>query len=291
MSGQWVTLFDVEKCTGCCNCVLATLDEHVGNDHAGYSVAMPLHGTKLVEIDYSEQGAFPAVDIAYSLSACQHCDEPACAKVAPEAVVKRPDGIVLIDPAKARGRRDLVAACPFGSIAWNEDAQVPQIWTMDAHLLDQGWAGSRASQACPTGALQTQRMTSAARDALIRSGEAEPLRPNLSHRPNVLYRNLDRIRRKFIAGTVVDNRGGMRDCVAGAEVRLVAANGGILAESRTDAFGDFRLPRKGGGENSAGCRVIVTCSDGRSVCVELVADGGAYLGPLELSDDEAKGQL
>ena len=52
---------------------------------------------------------------------------------------KRDDGIVLIDPVKAKGRQDLVDACPYGHIWWNEELKVPQAWPFDAHLLDQGW--------------------------------------------------------------------------------------------------------------------------------------------------------
>jgi hypothetical protein len=28
---------------------------------------------------------------------------------------------------------------PYGHIWWNEEKQVPQKWTMNAHLLDAGW--------------------------------------------------------------------------------------------------------------------------------------------------------
>ena len=69
------------------------------------------------------------------------------------AVVKRPDGIVLIDPQKARGQKALVQACPYGAIWWNEEKQIPQKCTFCAHLLDAGWKAPRCVQACPTGAL------------------------------------------------------------------------------------------------------------------------------------------
>ncbi len=281
MSNQWITLFDVDKCTGCCNCVLATLDEHVGNDHPGYSNATPLHGTKLLDIDFSEQGSYPVVDVAYTLRACQHCDTPACAQAAPDAVSKREDGIVIIDPLKARGRRDLVAACPFGAISWNEDAQVPQIWTMDAHLLDTGWTESRGSQSCPTGALETRRMAPGDVRRLVARGEAEPFDRALSANPNVLYRNLARVRTAFIAGTVVERRDTLRDIVAGATVVITDAAGLQLAECKTDAFGDFRLPRSDA--DGSLCHILVTDDQDRKGSAEHVSGAKSYLGTIELS--------
>lgn len=280
MSNQWITLFDVDKCTGCCNCVLATLDEHVGNDHRGYSSATPLHGTKLLDIDFSEHGSYPVVDVAYTLRACQHCDKPACAQAAPEAVTKRGDGIVIIDPIKARGRRDLVAACPFGAISWNEETQVPQIWTMDAHLLDKGWTDSRGSQACPTGALETQRMSPADVREIMETGAVEPFDRSISANPNVLYRNLARVRTAFIAGTVIEANEAIHDVVAGATVVLNDINGKPLAESTTDQFGDFRLPCNGA-EGSL-FRIVVTDARNRSVSIDYVAGAKCYVGTIEL---------
>lgn len=280
MSNQWITLFDVDKCTGCCNCVLATLDEHVGNDHRGYSGATPLHGTKLLDIDFSEQGSYPVVDVAYTLRTCQHCDTPACAQAAPDAVTKRSDGIVVIDPLKARGRRDLVAACPFGAITWNEETQIPQIWTMDAHLLDQGWTESRGSQACPTGALETRQMSLADVHGLVTKGEAEPLDRSLSPSPNVLYRNLARVRTPFIAGTVVERRDSLLDVVCGAKVVLADADGRQLAECETDSFGDFRLLWDGA--DGSPCRVLVTDDRSRAASVEHASGARSYVGTIEL---------
>jgi Fe-S-cluster-containing dehydrogenase component len=65
------------------------------------------------------------------------------------AVRKRPDGIVIIDPVKSKGQKQIVDACPYGAVTWNEEKQIPQAWPFDAHLLDHGWTRTRAEQACP----------------------------------------------------------------------------------------------------------------------------------------------
>jgi Fe-S-cluster-containing dehydrogenase component len=107
------------------------------------------------------RGSGEHIDMAYMPTMCNHCDRPRCAEGADGAVTKRADGIVLIDPVKAKGRRDLVDKCPYGAIQWNEAQQVPHIWIFDAHLLDAGWTEPRCQQACPSGALRALKASDA----------------------------------------------------------------------------------------------------------------------------------
>lgn len=72
---------------------------------------------------------------------------------APDAVYRREDGLVIIDPAKAAGHSELVDACPYGAIYWNDDLGLPQKCTGCAHLVDAG-ALPHCVDACATGALQ-----------------------------------------------------------------------------------------------------------------------------------------
>ena len=69
------------------------------------------------------------------------------------AVYRREDGIVLIDPEKAKGQKQIVNACPYRVIFWNEELQLPQKCTMCAHMLDAGEKEPRCVEACPTTAL------------------------------------------------------------------------------------------------------------------------------------------
>ena len=55
----------------------------------------------------------------------------------------REDGIVIIDPEKSKGQKQIVDSCPYGAISWNEGKQIPQAWPFDAHLLDEGWTRTR----------------------------------------------------------------------------------------------------------------------------------------------------
>lgn len=40
--------------------------------------------------------------------------------------MKRPDGLVSIDPERAVGRRDIMEACPYGAVYWNDELDIPQ---------------------------------------------------------------------------------------------------------------------------------------------------------------------
>ena len=118
---KWNLIVDVAECTNCNLCTLAAMDEYVGNEFPGYSAPMPKHGHKWIDILQKERGQLPMIDIAYVPTMCNHCDNAPCVAKGGGAVTKRADGIVLIDPVKAKGRKDLVDACPYGHIWWNEE--------------------------------------------------------------------------------------------------------------------------------------------------------------------------
>jgi Fe-S-cluster-containing dehydrogenase component len=220
--------------------VLAVKDEHVGNDFPGYAAPQPLHGQPWLELKRAEHGQAPIVDIVHLPAMCNHCDDAPCVKAGRGAVKKRDDGIVLIDPQAARGRRDLVDACPYGAVRWNEELQLPQHWIFDAHLLDQGWKAPRCAQACPTEAIRAVKVSDAEMAALAADQGLEVLNPELGTRPRVHYRNLKRFTHWVLAGSVVTLRDGVEDCVEGAEVTL-SHDSQVVARAVTDVFGEYRL--------------------------------------------------
>ena len=123
---KWNLIIDVAECTNCNLCTLATMDEYVGNEFPGYSAPMPKHGHRWIDILQKERGQLPTIDIAYVPTMCNHCDNAPCIAKGGGAIKKRDDGIVLIDPVKAKGRKELVDACPYGHIWWNEELQLPR---------------------------------------------------------------------------------------------------------------------------------------------------------------------
>jgi len=237
---KWNLIIDLDRCNNCNNCVLAVKDEHVGNDFHGYAAPQPLHGQPWLELKRAEHGQAPIVDIVHLPAMCNHCDDAPCVKAGRGAVKKRADGIVLIDPQAARGRRDLVDACPYGAVRWNEELQLPQHWIFDAHLLDQGWKAPRCAQACPTEAIRAVKVSDAEMAALAADQGLEVLNPELGTRPRVHYRNLNRFTHWVLAGSVVTLRDGVEDCVEGAEVTL-SHDSQVVARAVTDVFGEYRL--------------------------------------------------
>jgi Fe-S-cluster-containing dehydrogenase component len=236
---KWHLIVDVALCENCRNCTLAAKDEHVGNSFPGYAAPQPERGHDWIRITRKVRGSAPMVDAAYLPTMCNHCDDAPCVKAGKGAVRKREDGIVIIDPEKSRGRRDLVDVCPYGAIVWNDELELPQAWLFDAHLLDAGWKEPRCTQACPTGALRAIKQEDEAMQAQVRAEALEVLRPELGAKPRVYYRNLHRFTKCFIGGSVVAEIDGATECVAGAEA-VVRRDGKVIARASTDVFGDFK---------------------------------------------------
>lgn len=276
---KWNLLIDVAKCENCHNCTLAAKDEFEGNAFPGYARPLPRHGQNLITISRHIRGAAPMVDVTYLPTLCNHCDDAPCVAAGGGCVTKRPDGIVLIDPDASRGRRDLVDACPYGAISWNEAEQVPQHWFFDAHLLDQGWSEPRCSHVCPTGAMETIKTSDARMAELARERDLEVLRPELGTRPRVYYANLHRLSRFFIGGEVVMRRDGRLDCVEGAKVTL-SRDGTILSEMHSDVFGNFKFD---GLDRSDGYTIEITFKNISFKKNCLLKDDSLYYECIELT--------
>ncbi len=245
---KWNLIINVGRCMNCYNCVIAERDEHVGNEFPGYAAAAAAEGDSTIRIRRRVQGSAPMVETVYLPVMCNHCDNPPCQKVGGDAISKRDDGIVIIDPAKARGRRDIAKSCPYGAIVWNEELQLPQTWIFDAHLLDAGWKEPRCQQVCPTDVFEAVKIDDAAMKARAKSEKLRRLHEGLGAEPRVWYRDLDLWERCFIGGSVSAVVDGRIECVENAKVSLVK-DGAKLMEKTTDIFGDFRfdlLPKNGG---------------------------------------------
>ena len=242
MADKWNMIVDVAKCENCHNCTLSVKDEYVDNNFPGYSAPQPKHGADWIKITRKVRGDGHLTDVAYLPTMCNHCDNAPCVAAGKGAVRKRADGIVIIDPKAAKGRKDIVASCPYGAITWNDELGLPQHWTFDAHLIDQGWKEPRASQACPTGALSAVKCSDSAMKVKAKAEGLEVLQPALNTRPRVYYRSLHRFSKAFVGGSVVAKVGsgvGI-DCVAGAEVQLLQELK-LMQSAKTDAFGDFKF--------------------------------------------------
>jgi len=228
-----------------------------------------------MRIQEKERGQFPRVKVAYTPTLCMHCDEPACMKKSVNGeIYRRLDGIIIIDPQKAVGCHELVSACPYGVIFWNEQSQVPQKCTLCAHLLDSGYKEPRCVEACPTGALSfgdlddknspVSRMTA--------SGLAVPLNPDLRMREKVRYIGLPG---KFVAGAVVF---GDTDLCA-ENVTVTITGDGIKQTTLTNNYGDFEFE---GLESNKNYQLVIASNGYLSQELEAFTDKDVYLGDIIL---------
>ena len=241
MSEKWNLIVDVANCTNCQLCALSTQDEHVENEFPNYAAPMPKHGARWIEIEKLERGNMPMIDMAYVPVMCQHCDDAPCIKLAENgAITKREDGIVIIDPIKAKGQKKIVDACPYNAIKWNEEEELPQHWIFDAHLLDSGWPEPRAVTVCGTDALRAVKISDAEREKLIQSEQLEELNPGANTKPRVLYKNLSRYNKCFIGGVVTQTVENSKQCIENCQIEIWQ-NESLIAEGKTNLFGDFKI--------------------------------------------------
>lgn len=278
---KWNMIIDVERCENCNNCVVANKDEHIGNDFPGYSAPMPAHGSEWIKIGRRVRGATPLVDVAYLPTTCNQCDNAPCVNAAGDgSVSQRADGIVIIDPVKAKGRRDIVDSCPYGAITWNEELKLPQKWNFDAHLLDGGWKEPRITQACPTGCLTALKVEDSQMRAIASEQKLEVMMPGLGTRPRLYYKNLYRWSKCFVGGSVTATINGVLECVQDAKVELLK-NDKPAGEAKTDFLGDFKIDRIE--PKSGAYKVRVTHPQHGSALIDVnVAEESVYLRSVPL---------
>ena len=276
---KWNMIIDVAECTNCHLCTLATSDEYVDNEFRGYSAPMPKHGHRWIDILQKERGQGTMIDIAYVPTMCNHCDDAPCVKAGRDgAVAKRADGVVLIDPVKSKGQKQIVDSCPYGHVWWNDALQIPQHWNFDAHLLDAGWKQTRGGQVCPTGAMKAVRIDDADMAAKAKNEGLQRMNEELGTKPRVWYRNLARFNTAFIGGGVAKIVDGLVECAEGATA-VLSKDGGEIARQRTDNYGDFKFD--GLAENS-GAYVVEISDGGASRRLDVVLKDSVSLGEIRL---------
>jgi Fe-S-cluster-containing dehydrogenase component len=230
-------LIDCGKCIGCYNCFLSCQDEFCGNAYEGYSAAAPMNGHDWMRVIDKERGRFPRVKVAYIPKTCMHCEDAPCIAAAQDnAVYRRPDGIVMIDPQKAKGQKHIVTACPYRVIDWNEEEQVPQKCIMCAHLLDNGEKEPRCVEACPTHALLFGDLDDPESELSkrLKQNSLEKLCPEFNLKEKVLYNGLPK---RFISWTVVYKD--KDECAENVQVELYDETAKKV--SITNKFGDFEF--------------------------------------------------
>ncbi|MBS1705144.1 MAG: 4Fe-4S dicluster domain-containing protein [Armatimonadetes bacterium] len=115
---RYSMLIDLTRCIGCDACTLACKQEN----------GTP-YDTFFARVLNVESGKYPNVKRIYVPVLCNHCDDPACLKSCPnKAIVRRQDGIVLVDQERCKGTGACVSACPYGNIILHRNEEE---WYLD----------------------------------------------------------------------------------------------------------------------------------------------------------------
>jgi Fe-S-cluster-containing dehydrogenase component len=234
---KWNMVIDCARCHDCNDCFLADKDEFVGNDFPPYSVAQPWSGHRWLNIERKERGQYPIVQTGYLPKPCQHCADAPCIDGSPAGTIyRRDDGLVIIDPEKAKGHQEIVATCPYDVIYWNEEKRLPQKCTGCAHLIDAGWTETRCSQVCPTNAIKLVLADDDEWAALVEKEGLLAHRAELNTRPRVMYKNLYKWDKVFASGSVAFKD--TDECADGAKV-TVSSGGAVVGEGVVNNYGEF----------------------------------------------------
>ena len=234
-------VIDVDKCIACYSCFIACKDEFWDNDYPPYSAGIKKLDQTLIKLMKRERGKFPHVKVAYMPILCMQCGDPPCAKLAKNnAVYSRMDGVVIIDPQKAAGQREIIEACPYHVVSWNDEKGIPQKCTFCVHRIESGKI-PRCVQACPSGAMIFGDLDDDQSEVskIVKRGLAEPYHPEYDTEPSVYYTNLNRITKYFISGNVVFKD--TDECAEGVEVTLINERTGLNKTVLTDPFGGFEF--------------------------------------------------
>jgi len=228
---------------------MACKDEHCGHDSA-LSKAQPMMGQKWIDIVEWERGdSSRRVKTASVPTLCAHCENPACLKVAKDgAVYKRPDGIVIVDPEKSVGQKQIADACPM--MFWNEEFEIPQKCTMCAELLDdpeylkylgdKALVKPRCVEACPNKALYFGDLDDPNSEVskIIASERNTPPHESLEgDNSNVKWLNVPTA---YLAGTVYQPKE-LDEVMAGAVVKLTCRETGETWQTESNYFGDWEV--------------------------------------------------
>jgi Fe-S-cluster-containing dehydrogenase component len=130
---------DQDHCWGCKACEVACKQENT-----------PSYGVKFISV--LEKGPSPGgakLETLFHVNLCRHCDSPDCVEACPEdAIMKREDGIVILDDSICTGCMSCLDACPYDAISFDEEKNVATKCNLCHHRVDAGLIPACADNVC-----------------------------------------------------------------------------------------------------------------------------------------------
>ncbi len=174
-------VIDHSKCIGCHACTVACKSEN----------QVPV-GSFRTWVKYTEAGEFPAVKRSFAVLRCNQCTAAPCVTICPtNALTKRLDGIVDVNPKACIGCKSCMQGCPYDALYINPDKGTAEKCHFCAHRAEQGLAPACAI-VCPTEAIipgdfhdPASRVSQMKRELELTARKTEA-----GTGPNVLYREV-----------------------------------------------------------------------------------------------------
>lgn len=124
---KWAMIIDLDKCTGCGNCMAACKVENniaiVNPDEANKGRVM-----FWMDIITHFEGDYPNIKVSRIPKPCFHCDNPPCTRVCPvHSTYKNEEGLIGQVYHRCIGCRYCMVACPYNAKVFNwHDPEWPE---------------------------------------------------------------------------------------------------------------------------------------------------------------------
>jgi len=140
---KYAILVDINRCYGCHSCEVACKQEN--------NLPIGIKWIRVVTVGPREIDGKLRMDFFPTF--CKHCGKPKCMDVCPEkAIIKRPDGIVLVKEELCIGCQQCIDVCPARAIQYNEEKGTVEKCNLCHDRIDKGLKPACVIS-CPAGAL------------------------------------------------------------------------------------------------------------------------------------------
>lgn len=185
MAKRYALVMDLRRCIGCHTCTIACKLENNSGDGIKWIQVKTIGGGGMDE----PKGRYPNLSMYYRPITCMHCkDAPCIASCPTNSIIRREDGIVVLEEDICNGCQDCILACPYDVIIFNVESGKSEKCNLCSHRIDVGEIPFCAKE-CVWGAIIFGDINDPNSDAskLIASRKGYVLLPEKGSSPSVHY--------------------------------------------------------------------------------------------------------